>query len=413
MPVVVLIGTLDTKGPEYEWLRDRLDGLGMQVLLVDTGVLDPPWPPPDISREEVARAAGTDLAELRAQGDRGVAVTAMARGAAQVVAELYREGRVHGVLSVGGSGNSTISTCAMRALPVGVPKLMVSSMASGDVSPYIGNTDLTMMYSVVDIAGINRISIRVLANAADAIAGMATGFAAGCPAPPGDRPVIGASMAGVTTPGVNAARELLSVLGYEVLVFHTTGSGGRSLEAMTAGGTLTGVLDPTLLELSTALVGGVGGASPDRLETAGRLGIPQVVSLGCLDMAKFGPEVPRHFRHRQVHVHNPSVSVIRTNADECAELGGTVAAKLRLATGPTALFIPLQGLSTLSAPGGPYHDPEVDAVLFDSVREGLAGSPVEIVEMDTHLNDPAFGRAMADHLHVSMTPTPALRAAAS
>ncbi|MFI0447696.1 Tm-1-like ATP-binding domain-containing protein [Actinomadura sp. 6N118] len=411
MPFVVLIGTLDTKGLEYEWLRERLNGLGMEVVLVDTGVLDPPWVQPDVSRDEVARAAGTSLAALRAQGDRGVAVTAMARGAAAVVARLHREGRVHGVLSVGGSGNSAISTNAMRALPVGVPKLMVSSMTSGDVSTYIGGTDLTMMYSVVDIAGINRISVRVLANAADAIAGMATGFAAGTPAPPGGRAVIGATMAGVTTPGVNAARELLSVLGYEVLVFHTTGPGGRSLEAMTAGGMLTAVLDPTLLELSNALVGGVGVAGPDRLETAGRLGIPQVVSLGALDMVKFGPEVPERFRHRHVHAHNPSVTLIRTNADECAELGRTVAAKLRPAVGPTALFIPLRGLSTLGSPGGPYHDPALDAVLFDAVRDGLAGSPVEIVEMDTDINDPAFGRAMADHLHLMLTP--AMRAAAS
>ncbi|GAA2634524.1 Tm-1-like ATP-binding domain-containing protein [Actinomadura fulvescens] len=411
MPVVVLIGTLDTKGLEYEWLRDRLNGLGMEVVLVDTGVLDPPSVPPDVSRDEVARAAGTSLAALLAQGDRGFAVTAMARGAARVVARLHREGRVHGVLSVGGSGNSVISTSAMRALPVGVPKLMVSSMTSGDVSAYIGGTDLTMMYSVVDIAGINRISVRVLANAADAIAGMATGFAAGTPAPPGDGAVIGATMAGVTTPGVNAARELLSVLGYEVLIFHTTGTGGRSLEAMAAGGILTAVLDPTLLELSNALVGGVGVAGPDRLETAGRLGIPQVVSLGALDIVKFGPQVPERFRHRHVHLHNPSVTVIRTNADECARLGRIVAAKLRAATGPTTLFIPLRGLSTLGAPGGPYHDPAVDAVLFDAVRDGLAGSPVDIVEMDTHINDPAFGRAMADHLHVLLTP--AVRAAAS
>jgi len=260
-----------------------------------------------------------------------------------------------------------------------------------------------MMYSVVDIAGMNRISIRVLANAADAIAGMAAGYAAGTLLP-ADRPLIGATMAGVTTPGVDAARQLLDVLGYEVLVFHTTGSGGRSVEAMAASGLLSGILDPTLLELSNELVGGVGTAGPDRLETAGRLGLPQVVSLGALDMAKFGPEVPHRLRHRHVHVHNPLVTVVRTNAGECAELGRRVAAKLRKATGPTALYIPLRGLSTLGAPGGPYHDPSLDAVLFNSVRNGLAGSPVEIVEMDTHFNDPVFGRAMADHLHTLLVP---------
>lgn len=372
-------------------------------MLVDTGILACPPMTPDVAREDVARAAGVDLAWLRSQGDRGVAVAAMARGAAEIVGRLHREGGLHGILSVGGSGNSVISTTAMRALPVGVPKLMVSSMASGDVSPYIGGTDLTMMYSVVDIAGMNRISIRVLANAADAIAGMAAGYAAGTLLP-ADRPLIGATMAGVTTPGVDAARQLLDVLGYEVLVFHTTGSGGRSVEAMAASGLLSGILDPTLLELSNELVGGVGTAGPDRLETAGRLGLPQVVSLGALDMAKFGPEVPYRLRHRHVHVHNPSVTVVRTNAGECAELGRRVAAKLRKATGPTALYIPLRGLSTLGAPGGPYHDPSLDAVLFNSVRNGLAGSAVEIVEMDTHFNDPVFGRAMADHLHTLLVP---------
>ncbi|WP_433329145.1 Tm-1-like ATP-binding domain-containing protein [Spirillospora sp. CA-294931] len=410
MPVVVLIGTLDTKGLEYGWLRDRLEARGVDVVLVDTGTLDAPRVRPDVPREEVARAAGTDLTTLRAHNDRGVAVTTMARGAAEVVGRLYQEGRLHGVLSVGGSGNSAISTSAMRALPVGVPKLMVSSMASGDVSPYIGGADLTLMYSVVDIAGINRISSPVLANAADAIAGMAAGHAARRTAPGGDRPIIGATMAGVTTPGVDAARELLGILGYEVLVFHASGSGGRSLEAM-AGTTLTAVLDATLLELSTALLGGVGGAGPDRLEAAGRAGIPQVVSVGGLDMAKFGPDVPERLRHRQVHVHNPSVTVVRTTPAECAVLGRQVAAKLRAATGPTAVYLPLRGLSTLGAPGGPYHDPSADSALFTAVRDGLAGSAVRVHELDTHANDPVFGRTMADGLHDLVTGAAIVRAA--
>ncbi len=399
MPQVVLMGTLDTKGPEYGWLRDRLRARGVSVLLVDTGTLDAPRVAPDIPREEVARAAGTDLATLRAHGDRGVAVTAMAHGAAAVLARLHAAGRLDGVLSVGGSGNSAISTSAMRALPVGVPKLMVSSMACGDVAPYVGGKDLTLMYSVVDIAGLNRVSLRVLANAADAIAGMAVGYAAGRPAPAGDRPVVGATMAGVTTRGVDAARERLAGLGYEVLVFHASGAGGRSLEAMAAGGLLAAVLDATLLEVSTGRLGGVGGAGPERLEAAGRAGVPQVVSLGALDMAKFGPAVPERLRHRHVHVHNPSVTVVRTSPAECAAMGREVAAKLRAATGPTALFVPLRGLSTLSVAGGVYHDPEADAALFEAVRAGLAGSAVELHELDADVNDPAFGRAMADRLH--------------
>lgn len=405
MPFVTLIGTLDTKGVEYGWLRDRLRSCGVEVIVVDTGILDPPGVIPDVRREEVALAGGTDLARLRAQGDRGVAVTAMARGAAAVVARLYQEGRLHGVLSVGGSGNSSISTAAMRTLPVGVPKLMVSSMTSGDVSSYIGTTDITMMYSVVDIAGINRISARVLANAADAIAGMAAGFASGRWSSYGEKPVIGATMLGVTTPGVDAARERLAGLGYEVLVFHATGSGDRSMETMAASGMLSGVLDPTLIELANELVAGNGAAGPARLEAAGRAGLPQVVSPGALDMVKFGPKVPERFRERQMHVHNSSVTVIRTTPGECSQLGHLVARKLRAATGPTAVYLPLRGLSTLGTPGGPYHDPIADAALFEAVRDGLAGSPVEIHECDTHFNDPAFGQAMADHLHAMLTPT--------
>ncbi|MBW8486945.1 Tm-1-like ATP-binding domain-containing protein [Actinomadura parmotrematis] len=401
MAYVVLLGTLDTKGAEYGWLRDRLRGLGADVVLVDTGTRGAPRVVPDVPREEVARAAGLDLA---AQDDRGAALTAMAGGAAAVLVRLHRRGRLHGVLSVGGSGNSALSTAAMRALPVGVPKLMVSSMASGDVSPYVGGSDLTLMYSVVDVAGINRVSARVLANAADAIAGMAAGYAAGRPAVPAGWPVVGATMAGVTTRGVDAARDLLDGLGYEVLVFHASGAGGRSFEAMAGSGALAGVLDATLLEVSTALLGGVGRAGPERLESAGRAGVPQVVGLGALDMGKFGPSVPERLRGRHVHMHNAAVAVVRTTPAECAELGRLVAGKLRAATGPAAVYLPLRGLSTLGLPGGPYHRPDADAALFDAVREGLAGSPVEVHELDTDANDPAFGLAMATRLHAMLAP---------
>ncbi|GAA1541734.1 Tm-1-like ATP-binding domain-containing protein [Actinomadura kijaniata] len=400
MPVVVLLGTLDTKGAEYGWLRDRLRARGVRVVLVDTGTLDAPRVVPDVPREEVARAAGVMPGALR---DRGAAVTAMARGAAEVLRRLHAEGRLHGVLSVGGSGNSALSTTAMRALPVGVPKLMVSSMASGDVSPYVGDSDLTLMYSVVDVAGINRISARVLANAADAIAGMAAGYAAGRPVPRGDRPLVGATMAGVTTRGVDAARDRLTALGYEVLVFHASGAGGRSFAAMAADGALAGTLDATLLEVSTAHLGGVGRAGPERLTAAVRAGLPQVVSVGALDMAKFGPSVPDRLRHRRVHVHNASVTVVRTTAAECAALGRSVAAALRGATAPTALYLPLRGLSTLDVPGGVYWDPAADGALFDALRAGLEGSRVEIREADTDVNDPELGRAMADHLHALLT----------
>ncbi len=269
---------------------------------------------------------------------------------------------------------------------------MVSSMASGDVTPYVGSSDITMMYSVVDIAGINSISGPVLANAVEAIAGMARGFA---------RALVAASMAGVTTTGVDAARERLTELGYEVLVFHVSGTGGRTLETLAGQGVFAGVLDLTLSEIADDLCGGILTAGPDRLSAAGRAGIPQVVSLGALDMVKFGPleTLPRRVRERGVHVHNPSITVIRTTESECAELGRRVAAKLRAATGPTAVCVPLRGLSTLGAPGGLYHDPGADRALFSALRDGLRGSAARLYDYDTHINDPAFGRAAADRLH--------------
>ncbi|MFD9259927.1 Tm-1-like ATP-binding domain-containing protein [Streptomyces sp. NPDC059538] len=407
MTNVVLVGTLDTKGVEYGWLREKLLRAGVEVVLVDTGIMGEPRVPADVPRDEVARAAGTELSQLRTAADRGAAVTTMARGAEATLLQLHAEGRLHGVLAIGGSGGTSIATRAMRALPLGVPKLMVSSMASGDVRPYVGSSDITMMYSVVDIAGINSISAPVLANAVEAIAGMARAYGRTSPQgrPPrlgaGSRPLVAASMAGVTTAGVDAARERLTELGYEVLVFHVSGTGGRTLETLAGQGVFAGVLDLTLSELADELCGGILTAGPDRLSAAGRAGVPQVVSLGALDMVKFGPleSLPQRIRDRGVHVHNPSITVTRTTAAECAELGRRVAAKLRAANGPTAVCVPLRGLSTLGAPGGPYHDPGADRALFSALREGLRGSAARLHDYDTHINDPAFGRAAADRLH--------------
>uniref|UniRef100_A0AAU2JLA4 Tm-1-like ATP-binding domain-containing protein n=1 Tax=Streptomyces sp. NBC_00049 TaxID=2903617 RepID=A0AAU2JLA4_9ACTN len=408
MTNVVLVGTLDTKGVEYGWLRERLLRAGVEVVLVDTGIMGEPRIAADVPREAVALAAGTELSELREAADRGAAVTTMARGAEATLLRLHAEGRLDGVLAIGGSGGTSIATRAMRALPLGVPKLMVSSMASGDVAPYVGSSDITMAYSVVDIAGINSISEPILANAVEAVAGMAKAFARASLEPDrparlgaGGRPLVAASMAGVTTIGVDAARERLTELGYEVLVFHVSGTGGRTLETLAGQGVFAGVLDLTLSELADDLCGGILTAGPDRLSAAGRVGVPQVVSLGALDMVKFGPleSLPERARYRRVRVHNPSITVIRTTEAECAELGRRVAAKLRVATGPTAVCLPLRGLSTLGAPGGPYHDPGADGALFSALREGLRGSAARLYDYDTHINDPAFGRAAADRLH--------------
>jgi uncharacterized protein (UPF0261 family) len=395
MATVVLLGTLDTKGHEYEYLRSRLDEQGVDVLVVDAGVFEP-LAEADVPREEVAAAAGADVATLAEAGDRGAAVETMGRGAAEIVRRLHKEGRLDGILSVGGSGNSSIAAQAMRVLPVGVPKLIVSTLASGDTRPYVGAVDVSMTYSVVDISGLNRISERILANAVGAIAGMAkvrVEESAG-------RPLIGATMFGVTTPCVTRARERLEELAYEVLVFHATGTGGQSMEALGRGGFLAGVLDITTTELADDLVGGVLSAGPDRLEAAGELGLPQVASLGALDMVNFGPRetVPPQFEDRNLYVHNPTVTLMRTTPDECAELGRRIARKLSAATGPTALFVPLKGVSMIATAGQAFYDPVADEALFSALRAGL-GANVELHELDTDINDPAFAEAMANRLH--------------
>ncbi|MFC4585400.1 Tm-1-like ATP-binding domain-containing protein [Sphaerisporangium corydalis] len=410
MATVVLVGTLDTKGPEYDWLAGRLRDLGCEVVVVDAGVGEP-RSAAEIGNDRVAGAAGADLGALRAEGDRGAAVAAMGEGAAAVLEELHQEGRLDAVLAVGGSGGSSIAARAVRDLPIGVPKLIVSTMASGEVSPYVGAKDVTLMYSVVDIAGLNRVSRAILGNAAAAAAGMARARETMESAGEDDRPLVAASMFGVTTPAVDAARERLDELGYEVLVFHATGSGGRALEALAAGGLLAGVLDLTTTELADDLVGGVLSAGPHRLTAAGATGLPQVVAPGALDMVNFGPRdtVPRRFAGRLLYVHNPSVTLMRTTAEEMGELGRRVAAKLRGAIGPAALFVPRGGVSALDAADGPFYDPKADDACFEAMTAGLRGSPVGVVDLDMHVNDPDFGRTMADRLHHMITSREAAR----
>jgi uncharacterized protein (UPF0261 family) len=398
MPRVVLLGTLDTKGVEYEFLRRKVREFGCDVTLIDAGIMGPPLAEPDVTREEVARAAGADVAALAAAGDRGVAVETMAAGATGIVTELLHQGQLDGILGVGGSGNSSLVTHAMRALPVGVPKLMVSTVASGDTRPYVGAVDIAMMYSVVDIAGINRISERILTNAAAAIAGMARAAAEYQPTADA-RPLVGATMFGVTTPAVTSARERLESLGYEVLVFHATGTGGQSMEALAGGGFLVGVLDITTTELADELVGGVLSAGPDRLEPAGKMGLPQVVSLGALDMVNFGPldTVPEKFSKRNLYQHNATITLMRTTPEETAQLGHLIARKLNAAKGSVAVFIPLKGVSMIAVEGGPFYDPEADRALIDALKADL-DPHIEVHQLDLDINDPQFAQAMADRL---------------
>ncbi len=399
---VVLVGSLDTKAHEYAFVRDRLREHGVDAIVVDTSVLGSPGFAPDVDREHVAEAAGHRHADLVADGDRGAALAVMAEGARRVVLRLVDEGRASGAMALGGTGGTAVAATAFRPLPVGFPKLIVSTAASGHTEAYVGETDLILVPSIVDIAGLNRISVRVLANAAAAMAGMVT---SATELPDLPKPMVAASMFGVTTPCVTRARERLESLGYEVLVFHMTGSGGRALESLTRQGFFAGVLDVTTTELCDHLVGGVFDAGPDRLTAAGETGVPQVVSVGALDMVNFGPRetVPERFRGRNLYEHNSSVTLMRTTADECAELGATLARKVAPATGPTSVFLPLRGVSAIDVEGGPFFDPEADARLFDAIRTGLAGSSVELVELDTDVNDPVFADAMVDALHAAVS----------
>ena len=396
MPTVALLGTLDTKGDEYAFLKRRIEKAGCDVVLIDAGVRGEPLISPDVTRSAVAAAAGVDLEAMVAAGPLGAVIAAMARGAGEILARMAAQGQVHAVAGMGGSGGTSLVAGAMQALPVGFPKMIVSTMASGDTRAFVGGTDIAMVNSVVDISGLNHVLRRILDNAAAALAGMARANATAQPSRPGG-PVIGATMFGVTTPGVTAARRWLEAHGYEVLVFHANGAGGRSMESLMRSGVITGALDVTTTELADELVGGTLSAGPDRLETAGSLGLPQVVSLGALDMANFGPidTVPERFRRRNLYVHNPAVTLMRTNAEECARLGEVLAEKVNRAKGPTAVFVPLRGISGISVEGGAFHDPVADRALIGSLRATIDPS-IEMVEMDTDINDPEFAKAMAE-----------------
>lgn len=393
MPVL-LIGTLDTKGIEFRFVRDLLHREGVEVLVLDAGVLGPPVFAPDITREAVFRAAGTSLERVTQTKDRGQAVTLAAQGAAKLAVELHDTGRLDGVLGLGGSAGTTIATAAMRALPFGLPKLMVSTLASGQVKPYVGVRDILMMHSVVDISGLNRISRTVLSNAASAMAGMVKHK----PFAPQsvDKALITATMFGVTTLCVENARTIVENNGYEVLVFHATGTGGMTMESFISDGLIQGVLDLTTTELADELVGGVLSAGSERLTAAGLRGIPQVISLGALDMVNFGTpdSVPEKFKGRRFYQHNPTVTLMRTTPEENDQLGKEIAHKASAAKGPTAILVPRRGVSAIDKEGQPFWWPEADRALFDSIQL-WCGSNVKLIELDMHINDPEFSQAAA------------------
>ena len=393
---IALIGTFDTKGEEFCFLREQIEGAGMRALTIDVGVLGNAAFAADIPAAEVAAAAREDLAGLRAERDRGRSVTAMARGAETIVARLWEQGAIQGIVSLGGSAGTTIATAAMRALPCGFPKLMVSTVAAGDTHPYVGTRDICMMPSVLDIAGLNRVSRMILRNAAGAICGMVGAEQA---AAREQKPSIAATMFGVTTPCVTAARRTLEQRGYEVLVFHATGTGGRAMEQLIEDGAIRAVLDITTTEIADELVGGVMSAGPDRLEAAGRKGIAQVVCPGAIDMVNFGPmeTVPAQFRSRQLYRHNPSVTLMRTTPEECAEIGRVTALRLNRARGPATVLVPLQGVSAIDRVGGPfYSQPALSA--YRRALQATLSPMVRVIELDAHINDESFALAAVDLL---------------
>jgi uncharacterized protein (UPF0261 family) len=386
MKTVLLIGTLDTKGQEFAFVRNLIEARGHQVLLMNAGTFESTIQA-DVEAEEVAKAGGATLDELRSNNDRGHAISVMQQGVTQLTRQLYDDEKIHAVLGLGGSGGTILATAGMRVLPVGIPKLMVSTLASGDTAPYVDIKDITMTYSVVDIAGINRFSRQILANAAGMICG-----ALEQPVPTGeDKPLIAATMFGVTTPCVTKVRERLEPHGYEVMTFHATGTGGRAMEGLIADGYVKAVADITTTELADELVGGVLSAGSNRLEIAGQLGIPQVVSLGALDMVNFWAigTVPEKFRQRNLYKHNDNVTLMRTTLEENKELGRIIAEKLNKAKGKTTLVLPLQGVSIIDAEGKPFHDVEADKALFDSLHQHLSKN-IKVIEVDANINDDTF-----------------------
>jgi uncharacterized protein (UPF0261 family) len=400
MSTIAVLGTFDTKGLEHAFAAECVRERGHGVLMIDAGGLGNPQCKADISADAVAAEGGVDLAALRVRGDRGAMVEAMAGAVAVVLSRLTADRRVDGVLSLGGSGGTAIATQAMRALPLGLPKVMVSTVASGNVAPYVREKDIVMMPSIVDVAGLNGFARGVYRRAAWAICAMVDAAAVTETAA---KPLVVASMFGNTTACVERARQRLEAEGYEVLVFHATGAGGRAMEALIESGAAAGVLDVTTTEWADELVGGVLTAGSARLEGAAVRGVPAIVTPGCLDMVNFGTpdSIPAKFAGRTFYRHNPQVTLMRTTSGECAELGRIIAEKVNLSTAPVTVLIPLRAISVISEAGQPFHDPDADRALFDGLRRHLR-SDIPVIELDATINDPRFADACVTALLENM-----------
>jgi uncharacterized protein (UPF0261 family) len=407
-PGIALIGTLDTKGAEIAYVRDRLRALGARPVVIDSGILgEPDGCTPDVTRAEVARAGGHELDAVRAAGSRGAAVQLMLAGVRAVVLRLYADDRVHGVLCLGGAEGALLGAAAMHALPVGVPKLIVSPSASGrrPFGPFVGEGDVTVMHSVIDILGLNEIARAIFDNAAAAVAGMARD--GGRPVGRLGERVVGITMLGQTTPGVMRVREALVRAGHEPVIFHANGVGGPAMEQLIEAGALTGVIDYTLSELANTLKDGIHATGPDRLRVAGRHGLPQVVVPGCVDFFNQGPRetLPERYRSRKTYFHNPVATLVRLDAEEEAELGRLVAERLNEARGPVCVVAPTRGYSLADAEGGDLWDPEADRAFRDALQGALAPG-ITYESVDAHVDDPAFADLVAER-YLSLVEEPA------
>ncbi len=396
---ILIIGAFDTKGEEYAFIKRIIETRGFKTLTLDTGIYDPRWIHPDITNVEVAGAGGVDIRELQ-RADRGTAMKSMSQCVAKIVRQLFDEGQFDGVIGMGGTGGTSVITAGMRMLPIGVPKVMISTAASGDTSPYVGTRDIVMFPSVVDVAGINRISRQIFTRAAGAICGMVESEVE---KPLEEKPIITASMFGNTTPCVDRCREALAKQGYEVLVFHATGTGGKTMESLVEDGLVEAVLDITTTEWADELCGGIFSAGDKRLEAPGKAGIPHLIVPGCVDMVNFGPKdtVPGKYAGRLFYEWNPSVTLMRTTPEENAKMGKIFAEKANAAKGPVAFLLPKKGVSMLDSEGQPFWDSDADKAMFDAIKSNVQG--IEVVEVDANINDPVFADKAVEMLLKMMT----------
>ena len=390
---IAVVGTLDSKGHEHAFVADQIKANGHTPVLIDLGSGAEPQVRPDFTRYDVAASNNTDLQALIDRQDRGECVVAMSKAAPLFVSKLAEEGEIDGIISLGGGGGTALGTAAMRALPIGFPKVMVSTLASGNTAHYVGTKDIVMIPSIVDVAGLNRISKTIFTQAAGAICGMVEAKVDTS----GSKPLIVASMFGNTTECINHASKILEDAGYEVLIFHATGMGGKSMESLIESGMVAGVLDITTTEWADELLGATLTAGPTRMDAMAKANIPAVVAPGCLDMANYGEldTLPEKFKNRTIYVHNPQVTLLRTNAEECAQLGKIIAEKANANSAPTAILNPLKTVSVISAKGQPFYDAEADKALFDAIH---ATAQVEVIDYDEEINSPVFAEAAAHKL---------------